>query len=140
MASTSGLAISGEGTVVDWLVVLRRLEQNETLEAALRGGWLKPSQVDRIAATLGAFYAHAHRILLEPEHYVVVWQKAITDNCRVLFDARLGLPQGCVERIAHVQRRFPIKCSTLLRKGSTRGGSSMRMATSVQSIFGCDSP
>jgi aminoglycoside phosphotransferase family enzyme len=53
--STSGLAISGDGPVVDWLVVMRRLEENETLEAALRGGWLKPLQVDRLAATLGRF-------------------------------------------------------------------------------------
>jgi aminoglycoside phosphotransferase family enzyme len=99
---------------VDWLVVMCRLEENETLEAALRGSWLKPSQVDRVAATLDAFYAHAPRVQLEPEHYLVTWQKALTDNCRVLFDAHLGLPQGAVERIAHVQRRFLMKCSALL--------------------------
>jgi uncharacterized protein len=113
--STSGLAISGNGPVVDWLVVMRRLEENETLEAALRGGWLKPSQVDRVAATLGAFYAHALRVQLEPEYYLVAWRKAINDNCRVLFDARFGLPRGEVERIAQVQRRFLMKRSALLR-------------------------
>ena len=111
---TSGLAISGDGPVVDWLVVMRRLEENETLEAALHGGWLKSSQVDRVAATLGAFYAHAPRVQLEPERYLITWQRALSDNCRVLFDARLGLPQGAVERIAQVQRRFSIKCSALL--------------------------
>ena len=37
-----------------------------------------------------------------------------TDNCRVLFNARLGLPQGAVERIAQVQRRFATKRSALL--------------------------
>jgi aminoglycoside phosphotransferase family enzyme len=113
--SISGLAISGDGPVVDWLVVMRRLGENETLEAALRGGWLKPSQVDRVAATLGAFYAHAPRVQLEPEYYLVTWQKALNDNCRVLFDARFGLPQGAVERIAEVQRRFLMKCPALLR-------------------------
>ena len=112
--SISGLAISGDGPVVDWLVVMRRLEENQTLEAALRGGWLKPSQVDCVAATLGAFYAHAPRVQLEPERYLVTWQKALNDNCRVLFDARLGLPQGDVERIAQVQRRFSMKRSALL--------------------------
>lgn len=112
--SASGLAISGEGPVVDWLVVMRLLEENETLEAALRGGWLKPSQVDRIAATLGAFYAHAPRVPLEPGHYPVAWQKALADNCRVLFDARFSLPQGCVARIAQVQRQFSMERSALL--------------------------
>jgi uncharacterized protein len=114
--STSGLAISGEGLVVDWLVVMRRLEESETLEAALHGGWLKSAQVDRVAATLGAFYAHAPRVQLDPEHYLVTWRKALNENCRVLFDTRLGLPQGAVERIAQVQRRFSMKCSALLRE------------------------
>ena len=112
--SPSGLAIAGDGPAVDWLVVMRRLEENETLEAALRDSWLKPLQLDRLAATLGAFYAHAPRVQLEPEQYLVSWQKALVDNCRVLFNARLCLPQGVVERIVHVQRRFATKCSALL--------------------------
>ena len=94
---------------------MRRLEENETLEAALRGGWLKPLQLDRLAATLGAFYVHAPRVQLEPEQYLVSWQKALVDNCRVLFNARLGLPQGAVERIAQVQHRFAMQCAALLR-------------------------
>ncbi|MGZ5876626.1 MAG: hypothetical protein ACXWKP_31595 [Bradyrhizobium sp.] len=114
--SPSGLAISGDGSAVDWLVVMRRLKENETLEAALHGGWLKPLQIDRLAATLGAFYAHAPRIPLEPECYLVGWQKALTDNCRVLFNARFGLPQGGVERIAQVQRQFCMERSALLRE------------------------
>src|SRR5674476_235298 len=73
--SSSGLAIAGDGPAVDWLVVMRRLEENETLEAALRGGWLKPLQLDRLAATLGAFYVHASRVQLEPEQYLVSWQR-----------------------------------------------------------------
>jgi len=112
--SPAGLAISGDGPVVDWLVVMRRLEENETLEAALRGGRLEPLQVDRLARTLDAFYAHAPRVQLEPEQYLVGWQKALSDNCRVLLNARLGLPQGRIERIAQVQRRFSTKCSAQL--------------------------
>jgi uncharacterized protein len=113
--SASGLAISGDGAVVEWLVVMRRLEENETLEAALRGGWLKPWQVDRLVATLGAFYKHAPRVQIEPEHYVIAWQNALTANCRVLFNARFGLPQGHVARIAQVQRRFLRERSIQLR-------------------------
>ena len=94
---------------------MRRLEENETLEAALRGGWLKPLQLDRLAATLGAFYVHAPRVQLEPEQYLVSWQKTLVDNCRVLFNARFGLPQGAVERIAQVQHRFTMQRAALLR-------------------------
>ena len=51
---------------------------------------------------------------LEPEQYLVTWQKALTDNGRVLFNARFGLLQGAVERIAQVQSRFSMKRSALL--------------------------
>lgn len=112
--STSGLAIGGDGPVVDWLVIMRRLKEDETLEAALHGGWLKPSQIDRLAATLKAFYVHAPRVLLEPAQYLVGWQDALNANCRVLFNARFGLSQGCTARIAEVQRRFAQKRSALL--------------------------
>jgi aminoglycoside phosphotransferase family enzyme len=112
--STSGLEIGGDGPVVDWLVIMRRLKEKETLEAALHGGWLKPSQVDRLAATLKAFYARAPRVTLEPAHYLVTWQEALNANCRVLFTARFGLLQGTVERIAHAQSQFSLKRSGLL--------------------------
>src|SRR3974390_1474460 len=112
--SASGRAIGGEGPIVDGLVVMRRLKENETLEAALHGGWLKPSQVDRLAATLKAFYAHAPRVPLEPADYLVAWHEALAANTRVLFNARFGLPQGAVARIAQVQRQFALKCSGLL--------------------------
>ena len=114
--STSGLAIHGEGTVVDWLVVMRRLDEKQTLEAALAGTWLKASHVDRVASTLCSFYAHAPRVQLDPERYVFEWQRAIADNTRVLLNSRFSLPQGCMERITEVQRRFITKRSNLLRE------------------------
>jgi aminoglycoside phosphotransferase family enzyme len=56
------------------------------------------------------------RACTKPESYVVTWQKAPAANCRALLDARFGLPLGCVERIAQVQRRFSIQRSALLRE------------------------
>lgn len=114
--STLGLAISGDGPVVDWLVVMRRLDEKQTLEAALSGGWLKALQLDRIAAALGSFYTHAPRVQFDPERYVFEWQTAIADNVRVLLGARFGLPAGSVERITQAQYRFLAKRSDLLRE------------------------
>jgi len=113
-ARIGGLAIGGDGPVVDWLVVMRRLEENATLEAALRDRWLSLLQVDRVAATLGAFYAYAPRLQLAPESYLAGWHKALRDNCHVLLDARLGLPRGRIARIAQVQRRFAAQRGDLL--------------------------
>jgi uncharacterized protein len=114
--STSGLAISGEGSVVDWLVVMRRLDERQTLEAALSGTWLKAPQVDRIVLALRSFYTHAPRVQLDPERYVFEWQTAVSDNLRVLLSARFGLLAGSVERITQAQYRFLAKRSNLLRE------------------------
>ena len=73
---------------------MRRLEENDTLEAALRDGWLKPLHLDRLAATLGAFFAQYPGSSSNSAQYLISWGKALADNCHVLFNARFGLPQG----------------------------------------------
>ncbi len=102
----SGLAIGGEGPVADWLVVMRRLDEDATLEAALLSGKLKPAQIDRVAAVLTAFYTRAGRIQIRPEAHLAAWRKALAYNKQVLLDPRFGLPRRCVERIARVQHCF----------------------------------
>ncbi|MDR3466857.1 MAG: hypothetical protein P4M07_13020 [Xanthobacteraceae bacterium] len=105
-AATTGLEISGSGRIVDWLVVMKRLRDDETLDRALRSGALGSRELDRVAATLEAFYAHADRVLFSADHELAVRHSALRDDCRVLLDARFGLPLGTIERIAHAQRRF----------------------------------
>ncbi|BBK44794.1 hypothetical protein STVA_48140 [Allostella vacuolata] len=114
-SSQSGLAIGGEGVVTDWLVVMRRLQEEATLEAALRAHRLELADADRIAATLGAFYARARRVPVQPARHVAAWRAALAYNRRVLLDPRFDLPRGCVERIARTQRRFLVERSRLLR-------------------------
>lgn len=110
----SGFAIGGEGTVVDWLVLMRRLDEDGTLEAALLRGKLEPAQADRVAAKLAAFYARARQLHIPPEVYLARWRKALAYDRRSLLDPRFGLPQGCIERIARVQHRFMRERSHLL--------------------------
>ena len=104
--AATGLELSGSGRIVDWLVVMKRLPDDETLDRALRGGALAPRQVDRVAATLEAFYAHADRVQFSVDHELAARHAALRDDCRVLLNARFGLPLGIIERIAHAQRRF----------------------------------
>ena len=90
--SAAGLAISGDGPVVDWLVVMRRLEENATLEAALRGGWLRPRHRSIDWRQRSARFTHTRlESGLNLSHYVVMWQKAPAANCRALLDARFRL-------------------------------------------------
>jgi aminoglycoside phosphotransferase family enzyme len=101
-----GLAINGEGKAVDWLVVMRRLDERYTLEHAITAREIKAPQLDRIVATLVAFYRRATPVLISPENLLRHWQDSLDFNRRVLLDPRLGMPAGLVRRIDRAQRRF----------------------------------
>ncbi|MBS7706089.1 hypothetical protein [Chelatococcus asaccharovorans] len=108
------LAIGGDGTVVDWLVVMRRLDEAKTLETAMIGHGLTPLWADRIAARLGRFYRHTRTVPIRPEALLRNWRQALAYNRRVLIDPRLGLPRGGAEHTAHVLSQFLAARSSLL--------------------------
>jgi aminoglycoside phosphotransferase family enzyme len=109
-----GFAIDGQGPILDWLVVMRRLDENANLEAALLDGRLTSAQVDRIAATLKTFYRQARRIYLLPETCLAEWWNALAYDKRVLLDLRFDLPRGRVRRIGGAQRNFLLQRAELL--------------------------
>jgi len=113
-ATAQGLSIGGHGAVVDWLVVMRRLDETLMLDHALLDGHVECSQLDRLAATLVAFYRRAARVPVLPAAHLAQWQQSLSYNRRVLLDPRLGLPAGLVTRIDGVQRRFLARHQDLL--------------------------
>jgi aminoglycoside phosphotransferase family enzyme len=111
-----GLAIGGSGEIADWLVVMRRLDERETLEHALVSGRLGSWQLDRLVATLAAFYRRAGAVFVSPEIHLANWHRSLSFNRRVLLDPRLGLPAGLVRQIDRAQRRFLAARSALIAR------------------------
>jgi aminoglycoside phosphotransferase family enzyme len=105
-ASARGLGVGGGGDVVDWLVVMRRLDESRTLEHAITTHTLAPWQLDRVVATLVGFYRRAGAVFVTPQTQLDHWRQSLTYNKRVLLDPRLGLPAGLVRRVDCAQRRF----------------------------------
>jgi len=100
------LSMDGHGAVVDWLVVMHRLDESRTLEHMLLGHEIRPWHLDRLAATLIAFYRRTDRPFLSPATHLSDWQASLSYNSRILLDARLGMPAGLVRKIDSVQRAF----------------------------------
>ncbi|WP_051955676.1 hypothetical protein [Beijerinckia mobilis] len=117
----SGLAIGGSGETVDWLVVMRRLDPATNFETVLLTGQLKIWQVDRVAATLKAFYRHARPVLMPAEHLLADWRRATALNRSVLCDKRFGLPLGPIGRILGLQQRFLSEHGEVLAKRARNG-------------------
>ncbi len=112
--SSHGLAIRGQGEIVDWLVVMRRLDPDGTLEHAIATRRLTPRQLDRLLSRLAAFYRHATRVLISPESHLLSWNRNLALNKRVLLDERLGLPSGLVREVDRIQRQFLARQSALI--------------------------
>lgn len=104
--ASNGYAIGGNGHICDWLVVMRRLDEGQTLEAALRDRNVSQAQVCRLANILSRFYSHASRVMIGPGSYLLSLKKAILADRRVLLDAAFDLPRGTIERIVNVQHHF----------------------------------
>lgn len=114
LSSPQGLAIGGAGEVVDWLVVMRRLDRRQTLERGLETGGLATWHLDRLVSTLTDFYRHASAIFVSRESHLRGWHRSLAYNKGVLLDPRLGLPAGLVRRIDRAQRRFLAERSVLV--------------------------
>ena len=100
------LAIDGPGEVIDWLVVMRRLDEDHTLESLLLAHRLTPRQLDPLIAVLARFYRRAPRIAIAPGAYVARWRQSLGVNRRILLDPRLGLPAPLVRRVDRWQADF----------------------------------
>ena len=111
----TGLAIGGAGAVVDWLVVMRRLDEQHTLEHAILTGAIEPAPLDGLVAVLTRFYGTARRVVVSPERHVVAWRSNLAINRRILLAPQLALPAGLIRRIDAVQRRFLAERGELLR-------------------------
>jgi len=112
--SPRGLAIGGSGQIVDWLVVMRRLDQHQTLEYALETGQPATWQLDRLVSTLADFYRHAGAIFVSHQTHLHSWYRSLAYNRSVLLDPRLALPAGLVRSVDRAQRQFLAERSALI--------------------------
>jgi uncharacterized protein len=110
----AGLSIGGTGTPVDWLVVMRRLDEQQMLDCLIAEQRVDIVKLGRLVMTLSRFYRSATAVLLSPVVHLVDWKRSLAYNRRVLLDPRFGMPAGLVQRIDHAQRRFLDRRSGLI--------------------------
>jgi aminoglycoside phosphotransferase family enzyme len=112
----AGLALDGQGEVVDWLVRMRRLDESRTLEAQLRAGRAADLDVGGLADLLARFYRHAPAVRRSPATHLAKWRALLGETHRVLLDPRLGLPSGLVRNVLAIQDRFLRTRATMLAR------------------------
>jgi uncharacterized protein len=112
--SPDGLALGGNGPVVDWLVVMKRLDDRQMLDRVIEEKRLHRWQLDRLIAVLVQFYRRAGAAFISPAEYAAQLRRDLAYNRRILLDPRFDLPSGLVHYVDTTQRRFLTERAKLL--------------------------
>ena len=115
------LSLAGSGTVLDWLVVMRRLDERCMLDHTIAAKCVDERALDRLVTLLARFYQRAARVRMTGEAHLADWRRSLADNRRGLFDPRAQLPAGLVCFIDGVQERFLARCGSLLAARASGG-------------------
>jgi aminoglycoside phosphotransferase family enzyme len=106
VCSGDGFVIDGQGLIVDWLVVMNRLDDKQILDCVIRERRLHRWQLDRLIAVLAQFYRRARPAFISPAIHVAELRRSLAYNRRVLLDPRLRIPSGSVYHIDAAQHHF----------------------------------
>ena len=92
--------------VVDWLVQMRRLQAARMLDRVIAAGGLRPGDLDRLTATLAAFFKHARCRPLTDGAYRERLSREIRGNADELCARDLGLSRGRIVSLCRAQLDF----------------------------------
>jgi len=95
-----GLRIGGDGRVVDWLVVMRRLPEMLMLDRALRTGGPERRDLDRLALRLAQFYQELAPEPVAPDARRRWYQSETELSWQETSRGEFALDRGRTERIA----------------------------------------
>jgi aminoglycoside phosphotransferase family enzyme len=93
------LQLGGPGRVVDWLVKMRRLPAERTLENAIVAGTVQEKDVRQLSKFLTNFYRSATSVPMEPGEYHRHFERDIREIREELERPGFGLPRDLVVRL-----------------------------------------
>jgi len=102
--AAGGFRIGGEGTAVDWLLVMRRLDEQRMLEAALTADTLMPTDLDAVLQFLVNFYKSRPPLPFTPETYLRRVATRMEESLHALENPRAALEPTDTERVAGALR------------------------------------
>lgn len=93
------LHLGERGDPVEWLVVMKRLDQGRLLHQLISRGEVAPLEIDRLAGILTDFYAGAPAISLTAPELLGWWHGMVERTSRSLLDPLFALPQDQVTKV-----------------------------------------
>ncbi|CAM3496279.1 hypothetical protein [Halomonas lysinitropha] len=91
LTSDGMLEINGEGEVVDWLVVMKRLPEHLMLDVVLTRGSVTETRITRVAERLADFYQGLEPVEMSAETYLDRFKLEVDSNREVIVDRRFSV-------------------------------------------------
>jgi aminoglycoside phosphotransferase family enzyme/predicted kinase len=98
--------LEGVGTPVEWLVKMRRLPVEQTLEQLFLRGELKTADIERLGETLAEFYRQLPPTAITTAEYIDSFVKHVRQNLAELLAVSHHLPAEQIRRIHEQQLRL----------------------------------
>ncbi len=86
-----GLSLDGAGHVVEWLVEMRRLPEDLTLESMIGNGRLTPDDIDRVCDVLVGFYGALPPVGMSATDFIDQFEAEHAQTRTMLVDPNFGL-------------------------------------------------
>ena len=115
------LHIDGTGRVVDWLVVMRRLPTDLTMDALCQRGELRNEHIDRLADRLVAFHQSLEPLPMTANLYIDRCHVHVHGNLQELDKPAHALPYAMVKRVHGFQLQLVLLYRTLLEERARHG-------------------
>jgi aminoglycoside phosphotransferase family enzyme len=93
------MQLGGEGRIVDWLVMMRRLPEHRMLDVAIHTHTVSREDVRGVGVLLARFYKQAKRIPWSPAEYAARLEAATAECARELCQPEYALPAALIESI-----------------------------------------
>lgn len=116
-----GMRLGGQGEIIDWLVMMRRLPAERMLDCLLRTRALEPMDTHAVAEVLARFYRESTPIEISGDEYLQQYEHKVRMNQDTLADPAYGLPAALVETVHQAQRQFLLRAPQLLEQRATDG-------------------
>lgn len=105
-APSGELVLGGPGEVVEWLVLMRRLDRTRLLDAALADGDVTPETLVALGAHLARFYGSTRVATISAQEYRERLANDLDDSAAVLGDPTFALRDPRIRGILGSLRRF----------------------------------
>ncbi|TRD11611.1 hypothetical protein FGU71_06865 [Erythrobacter insulae] len=91
------LALGGKGEKIDWVVVMRRLDNSAALDRLIKQHSLQAHDLGRVCETLAQFYLTQSPVAVTGNRLKALWQEKIGAIRKSLSDPRFALPRNLID-------------------------------------------